>query len=327
MTDRPASPGLVLLVSLSTLLVFIVVVLSAYIRLGDAGLGCTDWPACFGQIGAHDNRSLAAGGPLLPPSAARTFHRIAASLLGFFVLAIAFLAIRRRRSDVPGVLLPLLVLGLTIFLSVLGVVTPSPLVPLVTTGNVLGGMTLLALLWWIGQRLQPHIIPDPAAARRLRPWTRAAIVVVGLQIALGAWTSGNFAGPSCPQLPGCDASHWSAENVARGFDPKRVLVRDAGGKVLLDDSTPVVHMIHRFGALLVALYIGWLGFRARTAGGALRTGGHVLLALLAVQLALGLGMVAAGLPLWVATLHNAGAAILLLAVVNLHFHSTPLRKP
>lgn len=327
MTDRPASPGLVLLVSLSTLLVFIVVILSAYIRLGDAGLGCTDWPACFGQIGVHDNRSLATGGPLLPPSAARTFHRVAASLLGFFVLAIAFLAIRNRRSSVPGKGLPLLVLGLTIFLSVLGVVTPSPLVPLVTTGNVLGGMALLALLWWIGQRLQPQVIPDPSAARRLRPWTRVAIVIVGLQIALGAWTSGNFAGPSCPQLPGCDAAHWSAGNIAQGFNPKRVLVRDAGGKVMLDDSTPLVHMIHRLGALLVALYIGWLGFRARTASGALRTGGNVLLALLALQLALGLGMVAAGLPLLLATAHNAGAAMLLLAVVNLHFHSTPVRKP
>ena len=102
-TLRPAvSPGFTLLVSLSTLLVFVVVVLSAYIRLGDAGLGCADWPACFGQIGMHDNRSLAEGGPLLPPDAARSFHRVAATLFGFFVLGIVYLAIRHRKRGEIG---------------------------------------------------------------------------------------------------------------------------------------------------------------------------------------------------------------------------------
>jgi cytochrome c oxidase assembly protein subunit 15 len=323
MTDRPSPPGLVLLVSLSTLLVFIVVVLSAYIRLGDAGLGCADWPACFGRIGTHDNRSLAAGGPLLPASAARSFHRIAAALLGFFVFAIAFLAVQRRKHGGPGVLLPLLALGLTIFLSVLGVVTPSPLIPPVTTANVLGGMTLLALLWWIGSRLQPPAPEDNAAAARLKPWARVALLVVGLQIALGAWTSGSFAGPSCPRLSGCAGATWAAEDLAHGFDPARVLTRDARGKVETDASQPLVHMTHRFGALLAFLYLGGLGLAARAGGGRLRRGGHALLALLTIEAGLGLAAVAADLPLLLATAHNAGAALLLLAVVSLNLILAP----
>jgi cytochrome c oxidase assembly protein subunit 15 len=325
---QPAvSPGFTLLVSLSTLLVFVVIILSAYIRLGDAGLGCTDWPACFGQIGAHDNRSLAEGGPLLPPSAARTFHRVAATLFGFFVLGIAYLAIRHRKRGGPGFVLPLIVLGLTVFLSVLGVVTPSPLIPAVTTGNVLGGMAMLALLWWIGLRIQPQAAENSAAVQRLQPWARLALVVVAAQIALGAWTSGSFAGPSCTQLSGCADANFSAQNLARGFEPTRRLERDAQGKVITDASTPVVHMTHRGGALLAFLYLGWLGLRARTAGGRLRASGNVLLAMLTLQIVLGLAGVAFGLPLLLVTAHNAGAGLLLLAVVNLNHRLTPVKQP
>lgn len=329
MTNRnlppAASPGFTLLVSLSMVLVFVVVVLSAYIRLSDAGLGCantqtatTNWPACFGQIGTHDSRSLAEGGPLLPPSLARTFHRVAAAIFSFFALGIVYLAFRYRRRGGPGVMLPLLVLAMTVFLSVLGIATPSPLTPAVTVGNVLGGMILLALLWIIGQRLQPSTPENRDSTSSLRLGVRLGLVLVVLQIALGAWTSGSFAGPSCPQLSGCDAS-WSADNLKRGFDPARRLERDAQGKVLTDASQPLVHMTHRGFALVTLLYLGWLALRVRSVGWRLRTNGNALLALLLFEVGLGLVGVATDLPLGLATAHNAAAALLLLAVVNLHF--------
>jgi heme a synthase len=213
-----------------------------------------------------------------------------------------------------------------VFLSVLGVVTPSPLIPAVTTGNVLGGMAMLALLWWIGLRIQPQAAPD-SAATRLKPWARLALVVVAAQIALGAWTSGSFAGPSCAQLGGCADASFSVQNLARGFEPTRRLERDTQGRVITDASTPVVHMTHRTGALLTFLYLAWLGLRARTAGGHLRTSGNILLAMLALQITFGLAGVATGLPLLLVTAHNAGAALLLLAVVNLNHRVTPDKQP
>jgi cytochrome c oxidase assembly protein subunit 15 len=116
------------------------------------------------------------------------------------------------------------------------------------------------------------------------------------------------------------------ENLARGFEPTRRLERNTQGKVTIDASAPVVHLVHRTGALLTFLYLGWLVWRARTSGGSMRTSGNVLLAMLALQIVLGLAGVATGLPLLLVTAHNAGAALLLLAVVNLNFRVTPDKK-
>lgn len=336
-TQKPAGPGATplyrLLVSLSLLLVFIVIVLSAYLRLADAGLGCgaatgPAWPECYGVVGAdladRPALSLAEGGPLLPASVARSFHRIAATVLGLLVLAIAVMALRRGAYTGTGRTAPLLVLGLTIFLSVLGYLTPSPLVPMVTVANILGGMGMLALLWWMSQRSLPFTTATLAGEQALRPWARLALLVLTAQLALGAWTSGSFAGPACPQLGGCTES-LSLDAVTRGYSPWRVLDVDAGGRVISDASLQAVQLGHRLGALVVLVVLGWLALRVRRSGELLKSSGTALLVLLAAQLALGVVNVLAGLPLLAVTAHNALAALLLLAVVNLNHLLTPGR--
>lgn len=329
-----APPLYRLLVSLSLLLVFVVVVLSAYLRLADAGLGCgaagpgPTWPECYGVVGTNlaerPALSLAEGGPLLPTSVARSFHRIAATVLGLFVLAIAVMALRPGAYTGTGRTAPLLVLGLTIFLSVLGYLTPSPLVPAVTVANILGGMGMLALLWWMSQRSLPFATATRPAEQALTPWARLALLVLTAQLVLGAWTSGSFAGPACLQLTGCTEAV-TLDAVAQGYTPWRVLAVDAGGRVISDTSQQAVQFGHRLGALLVLGMLGWFGWRVRRSGALLKSSGTALLVLLAAQLALGLINVITQLPLLAVTAHNALAALLLLAVVNLNHLLTPGR--
>lgn len=338
--SRPAGPTAPplyrLLVSLSLLLVFLVVMLSAYLRLADAGLGCgapadggPTWPDCFGAIGVSKAErpalSLADGGPLLPPSVARSFHRLSATVLGFCVLGIAMIAMRPRSILGTGRAAPLAVLGLTLFLSVLGYLTPSPLVPAVTVANILGGMAMLALLWWMSQRSLPFAAAARESEQALRRWARLAVAVLALQLVLGAWTSGSFAGPACPRLGGCTEAV-TLDAVIQGYAPARVLSVDAGGRVIQDAGMQAVHLGHRAGALVVLLVLGWLGWRARQSGDALRGTGTALLVLLAAQLALGVTNVLTGLPLLAVTAHNTLAALLLLTVINLNHLLTPGRS-
>ncbi|MCG6871707.1 MAG: COX15/CtaA family protein [Gammaproteobacteria bacterium] len=323
--NRPAGDNLyTLLLFVSVLLTLVLVVLSAYIRLADAGLGCDPWPACYGHLGdeTYTARSLADGGPLLPTSLARSFHRLSATLLGLFMVVILVMAVRRRNRPGAPLMAPLLAFAITVGLSVLGYMTPSPLLPVVTVGNVGGGMLMLALLWWTGQRAVPARGPLPPP--ELRRWARFsafALVLLFAQILLGAWVSGNLAGPACSGLPGCagagDPAGWS-----RVLELARQLAVDARGRVIADAATPAIHMLHRVGAVLVLLVNGWLAWKIRAAGGPGRSTAQALLVVLGLQIAAGLAAVLSELPLLLVTLHNALAAVTLLLLTNLHHHLT-----
>lgn len=328
MTERPAThafgDGLyTLLVSVSTLLVFIVVILSAWLRLSGSGLGCAEWPSCYALIKTEIGGTEAlAGAHLVPPWATLT-HRLVASLLGLFVLGITFMAWTRRRQPGQSFPIALAVLALTVFLSLLGYKTPSPLWPWVTLGNLLGGMAMLALLWWLGQRCASRAAPAVAARHALRPWALAGIAVVFLQIALGGWVSANFAALACTDLPGCGGYPWTGGPWRESFNLLRVLPVTEGGVVITGDAGKIIHLTHRAAALLTLLYLGWLGGRAVAAGGPYRGTGIALVIFLTLQILLGAGAVAFGLPLWLVTAHNAVAALLLLAAVNLYHLLTP----
>ena len=308
--SRTATPGFILLVSLSTLLVFTVILLSAYLRLVNSGLGCSNWPACYALLSVtHDAQQPAAHGW------ATLAHRLSASILGFFILAIAVIAVQRRRQPGQSLGIPLALLGLTVFLALLGYKTPAQLLPWVTLGNLLGGMGMLGLLWWLGTAAAPL---SGQAYRDLRPWAVFGLVVVSLQIALGAWNSANFAALACPSLLDCGGVHASVAGIVEAFNPARHLAAGADGHVMIDEHTKLIHLGHRLGALIAFAYLGGLGWRAMRTGEGVRTIGVVLLSLLLLQVGLGIAAVVLALPLSLVLLHNATAALLLLSVVMLN---------
>ena len=313
-----------LLVFLSLVLVLVVVVLSAYLRLAGSGLGCAGWPACYALIKspAGGTESLAAAH--LVPAWATVIHRLAASTLGAMVLGITLMALRRRRRPGHNTGLSLAVLGLTVFLSVLGYKTPSPLLPWVTLSNLLGGMAMLAMLWWLGQR---SVIPKNekmnVVDHALRPWAWVGLGIVFLQIALGGWVSANFAALSCTDLPGCGGYPWTGGPWRESFNLFRELPVTDGGAVIAGDAGKIIHLAHRAGAVFIFLYLGWLGWRTVALGGRYRGTGIAILVFLAFQILLGAVAVAYSLPLGLVTAHNAIAALLLLSVVNLYHLLTP----
>jgi cytochrome c oxidase assembly protein subunit 15 len=315
-----------LLIFVSLLLVLIVVVLSAYLRLAGSGLGCAEWPACYALIKSQGGSESLAAAHLVPPWAT-LIHRLVASTLGVLVVGIALTAWRRRRRSGQHAWLTFAVLLLTVFLSVLGYKTPSPLLPWVTLSNLLGGMAMLAMLWWLGQRSVPSGVAE-AQARGLRPWAVAGVVIVFFQIALGGWVSANFAALACTDLPGCGGYPWAGGPWHESFNLFRVLPVTDGGAVISGDTGKIIHLAHRLGAVFTGLYIGWLAWRAFRLGNRYRGAGITILIFLLLQIALGISAVVFSLPVTVVTAHNAIAALLLLSVVNLiHRLTPPTGKP
>ncbi len=310
-----------LLIFVSLVLVMIVLILSAYLRLAGSGLGCAEWPACYALIKSQGGSESLAAAHLVPPWAT-VIHRLTASALGALVLGITVMALRRRHQPGQHLWMSLAVLGLTVFLSVLGYKTPSPLLPWVTLSNLLGGMAMLAMLWWLGQRSLASGAEDPRA-RQLRPWALAGLSIVFFQVALGGWVSANFAALACTGLAGCGGFPWLEGPWRESFNLFRVLPVTDGGAVITGDTGKVIHLVHRAGAVLTFLYTGWLGWRAIGLGERYRGTGITILVFLLLQILLGISMVAYSLPIAIVTAHNAIAALLLLSVVNLIHHLTP----
>ena len=293
------------LVLAALLLVLVLTTTSAYIRLSQAGFGCANWPACYGRA-----VRLPEAGQLLPGGQAPLFwahalHRLTASSVGVLLLLIVFLG-QEGLQSAGARLAAWTVLALAGLLAVLGIVTPSNL-PAVTLGNLLGGMTMVALLWWLHQRGRGE---SAGAGRRLL-WL--AFAALALQIALGGMIGARHAALACVTLPACDGGWWPESTDWRLFNPFFGLPASDTVSAAL---APLA-MAHRYGALLVAAIVCVLGVKAvrRGARGAAR--GWLLLGLLGLQLLLGASMVLANFPLPLALLHNLCAALLLGAIVGL----------
>lgn len=315
-----------------TVLTFIVVVLGAFVRLSDAGLGCPDWPGCYGELTVPaDEQSIESAReswndtPLARGDEAWTekawkemVHRYVAGFLGLIVLALAVMAIRNRRDPEQPVVLPLFLVGLIVFQALLGMWTVTLLVkPAIVLAHLLGGLSTLALLWlqYLKTRPRPSVRSFKVAPGLRRLGVAAGLVLL-LQIALGGWVSTNYAALACPDFPACHGSYWPEMDFADGFTLWRGLGQNYEFGVLENDARTAIHYSHRFTAILVLLVVGAFSFGLFRAGGDGRPLGAVLGSLLLTQLTLGTLVVIYGLPLWLATAHNAGAALLLLAMVS-----------
>lgn len=379
------------LTRLSALAVFVasvVVVLGAFTRLADAGLGCPDWPTCYGHLWvpneAHEIERANLRFEETPVETDKTWpeqiHRIFASSLGLIVFAIFFVALRRQSQDKPISIAIFLVIiiagtiarafvghsldvimlgiiglyfaniirctfvngrsevpiklagflaGLVVLQGLFGMWTVTlKLWPQVVTAHLLGGFATLSLLWLLLNRfvgwhweLDAGSVVDLLNIKRL---ALVALIVVVVQIALGGWTSSNYAALACPDLPLCQNQIIPDSDFKQGFNLMQSVGPNYLGGLLDNDARTAIHFSHRIGALLVTIFVGLLAFKLLSnSAGIVKKWGIILASTLIVQIILGLSNILFSLPLSVAVLHNAGGALLLiiLVTVNHRIHS------
>ena len=307
----------------ATLLALLVVTIGAWVRLTDAGLGCPDWPGCYGRLVvaadiAQDPTAAALrdARPLDTGKAWREMiHRYLASALGLLCVALAVMGVRNRQSPQQPWRIPLVLAGLVVFQGLLGMWTVTLLLkPAVVVAHLLGGFATLALLFWLAR---PRV-PPLSAGGKLRAFGAAAFAVLAVQIALGGWTSANYAAVACPDFPTCQTQWWpEIADFEEGFVLWRGIGVDYEGGVLDHPARVAVHFAHRLGAVATLALVGLFGASLARRADA-RGAGAAVLATLAAQAGLGVGIVLFGVPLWMAVAHNGVAALLLLSLVNAH---------
>lgn len=333
-------------------LAFVVIVMGAWVRLSDAGLGCPDWPGCYGHLTAGEaERNADAVNAAFPErpveyhkAVKEMVHRYFASTLGFLILILAGLAIANRDDPEQPLALPIALVALVIFQGLLGMWTVTLLLkPLIVMLHLLGGLATFSLLAWLAMAPRPlpalprgtgegkdiassklHSSPPPVAGGglgggELRKLALAALIALAFQIALGGWTSSNYAALACPDFPTCQNEWWPPMDADEAFVLWRGLGIDYEGGVLDHPARVAIHFTHRLGAIVAAVLLGWLSIAAlRSNDAATRTAGALLGVVLIAQLILGPVMVMRALPLALATAHNGVAALLLLATVRLN---------
>lgn len=312
---------------LGTLLALVVVVLGAWVRLSAAGLGCPDWPGCYGHLSAGQAAQnldvISEAFPERPFEQHKAFkemlHRYVAGALVLVIVALAGLAIRNRHDPLQPVKLPVFLVGLVGFQALLGMWTVTLLLkPLIVVLHLAGGLATLSLLSWLAIRTDRKT--RPAQEKGLRNLARIGLAVLIVQILLGGWTSSNYAALACPDFPTCQNAWWPEMDTADAFVLWRGLGIDYEGGVLDHPARVAIHFVHRLGAAVTALTLGWLAIatwrRAQTRN--VQLAGALVGVVLIIQLLVGPLMVLDGLPLWLATAHNGVAALLLLTVLRVN---------
>lgn len=311
-----------------------VIALGAYTRLTEAGLGCPDWPGCYGFISVPLSTEQQLVAQQVFPSAPlevekawnEMIHRYFAGSLGVLILLINILAWRRQHAPK---LLPALLLITVIFQALLGMWTVTMvLMPIVVIGHLLGGFTTASLLLLLVLRVRGQerkstaifssMLHSPrSSSSYLKVLALGALFVVVGQITLGGWTAANYAAVACTQLPICEVD-WQRHFDPTAFEPIQPVHDSYQYGVLNYHQRVSIHVAHRIGAMVTtAILILLIGFLMCTAG--LRKYGLILTAALIVQVSLGIANVVASLPLLVAVGHNVMGVVLLLSIVATNY--------
>lgn len=304
--------------------------LGAYTRLSDAGLGCPDWPGCYGQLVLpHQANALAkaqATFPAQPIVAAKAWkemvHRYFAGMLGILIAVLAIWAMFRRRHDKQQpIVTPSLLLIFVIFQAALGMWTVTlKLLPLVVTAHLVMGMIITALLYWVflmskpADRLQTHRLNT-----KLYSFALLGLLIVIGQIFLGAWASTHYAALACPHFPFCQGTLFPHMDWRAAFNFTSPIGPNYEGGQLNMQARITIQMTHRYGAFITTAYLIpfalYLMLSKTTAK--LRQLAWLLLVVLATQITLGILNVELLLPMSTAVLHNGVAALLLLTMVTI----------
>ncbi|WP_198263473.1 COX15/CtaA family protein [sulfur-oxidizing endosymbiont of Gigantopelta aegis] len=331
---------------ITTLIALMAIMLGAYTRLSNAGLGCPDWPGCYGHLNvpdtAHEISKAQEAYPDKPIEAAKAWkemtHRYIAGTLGLFILALCLLAWKNRKQAGQAIVLPTILVGIVIFQALLGMWTVTLLLkPLVVVVHLIFGFTTLAILFWLTLSSSQFFTRNDmqksikAFNCKFRKPALIAVVILFMQIALGGWTSSNYAALVCSDLPTCQSSWWPEMNFKEAFtlwhehDPKTgkelTSAINYEGGILDFQARTAIHWMHRIGAVITFLYLFTLGltlFR-KAQGQAIPIAGLLIIGLVIAQFSLGLSNVFFNLPLLVAVAHNVTAALLLLSLILLNY--------
>jgi len=325
---KEASPNLLMLIRIALYLTLVVIVLGAYTRLSDAGLGCPDWPGCYGQLSVPtQSEEISKANQLFPERAVEPekawlemIHRYFAGSLGLLVFVITSWCLSSK--TVPK-LLPCVIAVVIVFQAALGMWTVTlKLMPLVVMAHLLGGFTVLSLLALLYCQLKQvqqnidHLSVDPS----IRYIALGGLVVLVGQIFLGGWTSSNYAALMCTSLPICEGDWSSHLDFSTAFDLLQSGHENYEFGVLEYPARMTIHVTHRFGAIATALVFATLVFKLISQPSeTLNRAGWVIACILTIQLSLGVSNVVFHLPLAVAVLHNLGAAIMLVGVVIVNY--------
>lgn len=314
----------------SVVLALIVIVLEAYVRLSGAGLGCPDWPSCYGQFVISDDadfKSRAAQAfPDKPLDIVKAWkqmsYRYAAASVGIFIVLLALMSIRQKQARLMALATSWTLVLLAGLQGALGMwVVKTQAMPIAVTGHILLGMMIFWGLYWLYLRLNPQVAASKSRMGSAN-LARFAMLVLFLQIVLGAWTSANFGGLACTGFPQCNGAWWPEADYRGALNLFNGLITGYSG-ILSYDAQVAAHWLHRIGALasFILLSLMMLSATSENCSKPVRKAGLILSLLLFVQIILGIVSVKLAMPLWVVVAHNAFSALLMLPLIAISFYS------